>query len=169
MKSFVRIAIGGLLLAVPAVSMGSEITFDGSGSPTFDPHGSGTQTPMLDYFYRSFECRIGGKHVTITNNVTPPPPTVVITPPNNNPPANNPPANNPPVTPPPVITDPGNPGDPAVVPPPVLPPVIDNPTPSDPTTAAVPLPAPSEMAGAGLAVTTVLSWVRARRRARRMA
>jgi hypothetical protein len=170
MKSFVGVAIGGLLLAIPAMSMGSEITFNGSGSPMFDPHGSGTGNLPASFFYRSYDCRIGSPPVTLTHNVTPPPPPpkIIIPPPNNpgngNPPDNgNPPGNNPPGNPP---TD----STPIVIVPPAGPTLPDN-NPPDvaPTTAAVPLPAPSEMAGMGLAATTVFSWLRARRQARRSA
>jgi hypothetical protein len=170
MKSFVRVTVGGILLAIPAMSLASAITFDGPASQNtamFNPQGSGSGNTYEPIYYRSYDCRIGGKHVTIPAVIVPKITPPVVPPPNNdNPPPSggNPPPSggNPPPPGGSTDSDPVLPVIPLIAPPP--PP--DNPGPSS---AAVPLPAPSEMAGAGLAVTTVLSWLRSRRQARRSA
>ena len=162
MKSFVRITVGGILLAIPAMSMASAITFDGAASQNtelFDPH-AGTGNISAPIYFRSYDCRITSQHVTVTVNVPKitvppvlPPPAIlppVITPPHT------PPGNN---NPPPTTDGPTTDNDPT-------PPVN---TPDLPPPAAVPLPASSEMAGVGLAFTSMLSWARSRRLARRRA
>jgi hypothetical protein len=127
---------------IPGVSLASTINFEVTGSNytlLFDPQGSGPSTLPPSCDYRSYDCRIGKTPVVL---FTPPP--VIYT---------NPTHDNPPVEPPKGPTPPTNQ------------PVNPEPTcPTDP--ASVPLPASSEMAGAGLAVAAMFSWMRSRRVAR---
>ncbi len=161
MKTFLRSSAAALLLALPAVSVASQVNFSASGYPA--GNASGGDMPS-NSFYRSYDCRLGTEppapQVVITKPVyhdvtgdnkgtgskgspTVPPVTTVITSTTND----TPPANDP------VVTDP-------VIPPP------NDPVGVQTTTASVPLPAPGEMAGIGIAATMALSWLRSRRHVR---
>jgi hypothetical protein len=141
MKSLLRAGIAGICLIIPGVSVASTVSFEVTGSGytlLFDPQGSGPSTLPPSYDYRSYDCRIGSKP-TLVVVFTPPPKTETF-PGDNNPPAG------------PKL--------------PVIQPVIPDPIVCPTNPAAVPLPASSEMAGAGLAVAAIFSWMRSRRAAR---
>jgi len=147
MKSFLRAGAAGLCLLLPGISLASTLNFECAGSQytlLFDPRGCNPSQLPKGNFYRSYDCRIGDKYqpVIIFTPVVKTPP-IVNDPPKDStlPKPNDPPQGNDPVNP--------------VVP--ILPPACP---------ASVPLPAPSEMAGAGLAATALLSWIRARRQVR---
>lgn len=137
MKTFLRISGVGILLMLPGISAAS----------TADLLQSGDGGNMTSYFYRSYDCRVGSLPVTITTNV-------VVPPSNNTGNTNNPNTNSDSTT----LTDPTTPSNPDVI---IIPP--DN---GDSTTTSVPAPASSQMAGAGLALVTAFSWLRARKPAR---
>jgi hypothetical protein len=144
MKLSLRTGIAGLCLMIPSVSVASTISFEVTGSQytlLFDPQGGGPSTLPPSCDYRSYNCRIGQKPVQVVFTT---PPVIYtnpidIKPPGNPPKGPNPPVNQP-ITPEPIVC------------------------PTDP--ASVPLPASSEMAGAGLAVAAMFSWIRSRRLAR---
>jgi hypothetical protein len=138
MKSFLRAGIAGICLIVPGVSVASTVSFEVTGSGytlMFDPQGSGPSALPPSYDYRSYDCRIG-KPIYVV--YTPPPKTQTF------PPTNNPPAG-------PKL--------------PVIQPVVPDPIICPTNPAAVPLPASSEMAGVGLAIAAIFSWMRSRRTA----
>jgi hypothetical protein len=157
MKTLLGATAVGLLLMLPGISTASSLQYEQSGSSytvLFNPNGHGTASLPPSYFYRSYDCRIGSKPVTITTldvvvppsggtpngGGTPPPPTNTITTDT--------------ITPPP----PSDPG------PDILPVVTQ--CEGDSGTASVPQPASSQMAGVGLAAIALFSWMRARRGAR---
>jgi hypothetical protein len=166
MKTFVKATAAAALLLLPGISMASSLDYVQSGSNytvLFNPNGSGMDNLPASHFYRSYDCRKGSVPVVV-NNVK------VITTPPSNPGNNTPPPNtntdNPTPPPtgggdntPPVITTPPAGGDST---PPVNPPGGCDPG----TMASVPLPASSEMAGAGVVAIALASWHRSRRLAR---
>jgi len=139
MKSFLYAGLAGLCLAFPSLSVASTVNFETSGSQCtllFDPQGCDPSQLPPSGFYRSYDCRIGRKYQPVVIFTKPIVP--VIPPPHYDPPKGNPPINNPVVPP---INPPSNP-------------------------CSVPLPASSEMAGAGLVAAALLSQIRSRRPAR---
>ena len=151
MKMFLRATAAAALFLAPGISAASTLDYvqNGSGyTVLFNPNGPGMDNLPPSFFYRSYNCRIGSKPVVITDiHVVPPPPKTYVPPP---PPSDG--GNTPPIT--------------IDVPPPsdgiTTPPGCDD----GGSTASVPLPASSEMAGAGLAAVALASWYRARRLAR---
>lgn len=139
MKSVLCAGVAGICLILPGISVASTVNFEvtGSGySVLFDPQGSGPCSLPPSYDYRSYDCRIGSKPTYIVFTPPPKPPTF---PANNNPP-----------------TDPNLP---------VTQPIITEPIcPTNPP--AAPLPASSAMAGVGLAITAIFSWMSSLRPAR---
>jgi len=64
MKTLLRASAAGLLLILPGVSFGSQIQFSACGSQCilyFDPSGSGASELPSPCFYRSYDCRIGSQ------------------------------------------------------------------------------------------------------------
>jgi hypothetical protein len=158
MKKFLGATVAAALFMIPGISAASSLDYVQSGSNytvMFDPNGSGTDSLPPSFYYRSYDVRRGSKPVVVTD-------LHVVTPPSN--PGGTPPPPTQDVTPPP--SDGGTPT------------VTNNPTPPDTGTppsdpggcdghmAAVPVPASSEIAGAGLAVIALASWQRSRRLAR---
>jgi hypothetical protein len=160
MKTFLRATAAAALFMIPGISAASSLDYVQSGSNytvMFDPNGSGTDSLPPSFYYRSYDVRRGGKPVVVTD-------LHVVTPPSN--PGGTPPPPTQDVTPPP--SDGGTT------------PIITNTTPPpdtgtttssgsgkcDGNMAAVPAPASSEIAGAGLAVIALASWQRSRRQAR---
>jgi hypothetical protein len=155
MKTSLRAIAAAALLMLPGISMASTLDYEQSGSKytvLFDPNGSGGSNLPSSFFYRSYDCRIGSKPVVVNDvhivippppagGTTPPPPTNDITPPDSG-------GTNPSGT----TIPPGNGGN---TPPYTNPGGCDGPM-------AVPLPASSEMAGAGLVVIALASWKRSR-------
>ena len=143
MKVSLRAGVLGLCLAVPGVSIASTVNFESAGSQCtllFDPHGSSPSQLPSPCYYRSYDCRIGGKPV-VTVYLPPPPPHGQTIPGGNDTPKGNIP----------VIT-------------PTLPQGNDPSGPCCP--ASVPAPASSEMGLAGIAAAAAWSWLRTRRQAR---
>jgi hypothetical protein len=144
---------------VDFVSSGSQCTL------FFDPCGSGNSDLPSPCFYRSYDCRIGSKpslpEVVFTKTVH----IVNSSTGNKGTGGTNPGSTG--TTVPAVTTvttgDTGTPIDPVVTNPVITPPVDSG---STTTAASVPLPAPLQMAGAGVVATMLLSWLRSRRHAR---
>jgi hypothetical protein len=191
MKKFLLASAAGALLILPGISGASTLDFETNGSQNtllFDPSGCNPSNLPQTGFYRSYDCRIGGKVTfpTITFTPPPPPPSNNNVPNNNNnnnknngnnnnnnggnnnpPPNNNPPGNNQPQGnfPPPDNNPPGNPppNDGTTVPP-------CHPDPCGPhggcDPAAVPVPNSAAMAGVGVGALSIFSWLRKRRQSR---
>ncbi len=165
MKTFLCATAAAALLMIPGISAASSLDYEQSGSKytvLFDPNGPGMDNLPPSFFYRSYDCRIGSKPVVVTDvHVIAPPPSGgnTGTPPadtNTTPPQDTSPAGYGP--PPPTIVTP---------PPPPTDIVVNTPGNDDGGSATVvPLPASSEMSGAGLAVIVLATWQRARRLAR---
>ncbi|MGA2439889.1 MAG: hypothetical protein ABSH08_02940 [Tepidisphaeraceae bacterium] len=163
MKMLLCASAAGLLLMLPGISVASQVDFVSSGSQCtlfFDPCGSGNSDLPSPCYYRSYDCRIGSKptlpDLVITKYVH-----IIKGSTGNHDKGTG--GTNPGTTG--TTGDTGTSDNPVVTNPVVTPPVDSGVT--DGTTAAsVPLPAPLEMAGAGVAATMLFSWLRSRRHAR---
>ena len=157
MKTLLYASAAGLLLMLPSISVASQLDFVLSGSQCtlyFDPCGNGNSDLPSPCFYRGYDCRIGSKptmpEIVFTK-------TVHIDKSSGNQGTG---STNPVTTVTTVTTgDTGTPGNPVVTNPVITPPVDSG---STTTAASVPLPAPFEMAGAGVAATMLFSWLRSR-------
>jgi hypothetical protein len=140
MKSLLGAGIAGVCLILPGICAASTVDFEVTGpgyTLLFDPQGSGPSTLPPTGDYRSYDCRIGSKPAPVVV-FTAPPQTETFPKDNNPPDGPDLPINQP------IITDPVCPTSPV----------------------SMPLPPSSAMAGAGLAIAAMFSWMRSRRPAR---